>query len=187
MLTLILPLAPNLVFPRGTGATGLAVRQGRPVVTPNVLADPRITLTPEVRARIEQAGYRAVLAVPLLVQDRAIGALAVGDQPGRVFDAEELRLAEAFADRAAWALESARLYDEVRDARDFLQSITESSIDAIFTTDVHGRMTYFSPGATEIFGYEPEEGLSRPVTDFYRGGLEEARTVMERLRVEERI
>src|SRR3989304_2849777 len=48
-------------------------------------------------------------------------------------------------------------------------------------------MTFCSPGATEMFGYQPEEGLGRPVTDFYRGGPEGARTVMERLRVEERI
>ncbi|MFZ1061728.1 MAG: GAF domain-containing protein [Candidatus Rokuibacteriota bacterium] len=181
------PLPPGLVFPRGTAAIGLAVREGRSVASPDVLSDPRITLKPEIRGRIEQAGYGAVLAVPLLVQDRAIGALGLGDRKGRVFTDEEARLAQAFADRAAWALESARLYKEVRDARDFLQSITESSIDAIFTADVHGRMTYFSPGATEIFGYQPEEGLGRPVADFYRGGLEEARTVMERVRVAGRI
>ena len=170
-----------------TGASGLALREQRLVVTPDLLDDPRITLTPEDQARVERAAYRAVLAVPLLIRERAIGVLVIGDRSGRVFTDEETRLVQAFADRAAWALESARLYKEVRDARDFLQSITESSIDAIFTTDVHGRMTYFSPGATEIFGYQPEEGLGRPVADFYRGGPEEARTVMERLKVEGRI
>ncbi len=175
------------VYPWHTGASGLALRERRLVVTPNVLDDPRITLTPEARARVERAPLRAMLAVPLLIPDRAIGVLAIGDRAGRVFTDEETRLVQAFADRAAWALESARLYKEVRDARDFLQSITESSIDAIFTTDDHGLMTYFSPGATEIFGYQPEEGLGRPVADFYRGGLEEAGTVMERLRVAGRI
>jgi len=55
---------------------------------------------------------RALAAVPLLVQGRLIGALVVADRTGRVFEAEDLRLAEAFADQAALALENARLYAE---------------------------------------------------------------------------
>lgn len=100
----------NLVFPRGTGVAGLAVRESQPVVTPDLLTDSRITLTAELRARIEKAAYRSVLAVPLLVKDKVIGALAVGDRPRRVFDEEEIRLAQAFANQAALALENARLY-----------------------------------------------------------------------------
>jgi GAF domain-containing protein len=101
-----------LVLPDGTGASGLAVRERRPVVTANVLADPRVALTPEARAQITRATYRAVLAVPVLLQERVIGALAVGDLAGRVFSEEEIRLAQAFADQAAIALENARLYAE---------------------------------------------------------------------------
>ncbi|MBI3029825.1 MAG: GAF domain-containing protein, partial [Candidatus Rokubacteria bacterium] len=181
------PLPPNQVFPKGTGATGLAVRDREFVITPDVLDDPRITLTPEVRGRIEQAGYRAVLAMPLLVEGRVIGALGVGDRRRRMFDDDEIRLARSFADQAALALERARLYREVRDTRDSLRSIAENSADAILTTDVHGRITYASPGATDISGYSVAEALGLRVGDFYAGGLSEARAVMERLRAEERI
>ena len=86
------------------------------MVTPDVLNDPRITFTPEVRAAVEQAPYRAVLALPLLIQDRAVGVLAVGDRAGRVFTDEEIRLAEAFGGQAATALENSRLYGELREA-----------------------------------------------------------------------
>jgi len=100
------------ILPRGTGAAGLAVLERRPVVTADLLADPQITLTPELRARIERATYRSVLAVPLIVKDRVIGALGVGDRPGRVFTTEEIRLAQTFADQAATALEKAWLHQE---------------------------------------------------------------------------
>src|SRR5439155_11296526 len=63
-------------------------------------------------ASIERIGDRSVLAVPLRVGERVIGALGVGDQVGRRFDDDEIRLAEAFADQAALALENARLYTE---------------------------------------------------------------------------
>ncbi len=53
---------------------------------------------------------RSALAVPLIAQDAAVGALAVFGDAGRHFDAEEIALMQAFADQAAHALENARLY-----------------------------------------------------------------------------
>ena len=94
-------LGPTVVFPHGTGVTGLAVRERRAVVTPDLLSDPRVTLTPEIRVAIERAPYRAVLAVPLLAKDSVVGALGIGDRAGRAFDDEEVQLAQAFAAQAA--------------------------------------------------------------------------------------
>jgi PAS domain S-box-containing protein len=176
-----------IVYPVGAGAAGLAVQDKRSLVTSDLLNDPRIPQPPEQRARMERAPFRAILAVPLLVQTRVVGALVLGDRVGRKFTDEEVETVEAFADRAAVALDAARLYAEVRDARDFLQSIAESSVDAIVTTDVAGLITYWSPGAQETFGYPASEVLGRPVSDFNAGGVEETRGVMERLQTEGRM
>ena len=105
-------LGQNVTFPRGHAVVGLAVQERGPVATSNLLADPRFTFTEEMRARIERAGHRSVLAVPLRVGERVMGALAAADEPGRRFGDDEIRLAEAFADQAALALENARLYTE---------------------------------------------------------------------------
>jgi PAS domain S-box-containing protein len=96
------------VLPKGTGVVGLAVLEGRPVWSPNPLGDPRIMYTDDARARLERMPLRAVLAVPLVVPDGVIGALGVGDQVGRVFSEEEVRLAQAFAAQAAISMENAR-------------------------------------------------------------------------------
>jgi GAF domain-containing protein/ActR/RegA family two-component response regulator len=109
-------LDPGVVFPRGTGLAAISMLERRPLATPDMLSDPRILLTPELRARIEQAPQRAVLSVPLVVKDTVIGTLSIGDRAGRAFDAEEIRLVQAFADQAAIALENARLYGELRSA-----------------------------------------------------------------------
>ncbi len=111
------PAGTRMVLRRGTGLSGLAVRDRGPVATTQILADPRVTLTPETRAQIEQAPYRAGLAVPLVGKDGVIGALAVADRGGRVFTDEETRLAESFADQAALALENARLFAETEHRR----------------------------------------------------------------------
>jgi len=104
------------VIPPGYGVVGRATRERRPVRTPDVLADPGVALTPELRSYVEQAAFRAALGVPLLVQGRVVGALGIGTQAGHTFDAEEMRLAQAFADQAAIALENSRLYGELQAA-----------------------------------------------------------------------
>ena len=110
-------LEPDVVFPAGTGAMGRAVRERALVATPDVLTDSRIELPPALRARIGEAGYRSVLAVPLLVKGVVIGALSVGDVAGRVFTADESRLVHTFADHAALAWENARLFEDTERRR----------------------------------------------------------------------
>ncbi len=119
-----------LVLPSGTGLAALALCERRPVVTPDLLSDPRVVLTPEARTRIEQAPFRAALAVPLLMKDTVIGALAVRDQTGRVFNVEEIRLAQGFADHAAMALENSRLYGELRQALEEIEASQQQVIQS---------------------------------------------------------
>lgn len=115
----------RLVIPHGTGLVGLALRERRLVVTPDTLSDPRVTHSPENRARIEQASYRATLAVPLTAKEGVIGALAVGDRSGRVFTADEMRLAQAFADQAATAIQNAQLFRDSSTRQARLEALLE--------------------------------------------------------------
>ena len=131
---------------RGTGVSGLAVQERVAVMTPDGLADPRITLGAVERARLEQVPFRAVLALPLMVRERVIGALAVGDRVGRVFDAADLRMAQTFAAQAALALENARLYREAQDrlreaeiVGDLARTLNESlDLDVVLQRVVEG-------------------------------------------------
>jgi PAS domain S-box-containing protein len=101
----------------GEGIAGLAVRERQVVATADVLADERITMGPELRRQVEAAPFRAVLAVPLRARDAVIGVFALGDRRGRVFDADEIGLAESFADQASLALENAALFAREQAAR----------------------------------------------------------------------
>jgi two-component system, cell cycle sensor histidine kinase and response regulator CckA len=168
-------LGRHAVLPTGTGTVGRAVHERRPAATPDCLSDRQISCPREVRAAVERSAHRATLAVPLLIGEQVIGALYIEDRDGRVFTEDEVQLLQTFADQAAVAHENVRLYQEVRDARDFLKSIAENSADAIVTTDIHGRISYFSPGAEEIFGYRAAEVLGQPIANYNRGGLTEGR------------
>ncbi|MFQ5829968.1 MAG: PAS domain S-box protein [Candidatus Methylomirabilia bacterium] len=182
----------------GESAGARSIRGDSPIVrwlgrSGQVLVKEEARLNPELArhfgtAEGELEEVKAALIVPLTVEDKLVGLLLLGEKlSGGIFDVQELEVLTVVATQAAIALENAGLYGEVRSARDFLKSMAENSADAIITSDIHGRMTYFSPGAKEIFGYSTEETVGRPVGDYYRGGLQEASAVMQRLGTEGRI
>ena len=61
-----------------------AVALGRAVWTPDVLTDPAIVLSPDLRRLTEATKDRAVLAVPLKARGAAIGAVIIAYPVGRV-------------------------------------------------------------------------------------------------------
>jgi signal transduction histidine kinase len=93
------------------------VAEARPVVLSDVLAEPRVRLTPEMRALISRAPFRAVLAVPVMLHGQAIGTLSLLDRKGRLFTDDEAWFLQAVAHQAALALENARLYEEAERLR----------------------------------------------------------------------
>ena len=101
----------------GEGITGVAVKERRPVQTADLYHDPRV--------RYPQSRFRSMLAAPLVVGDRVIGALTVLRTDVHYFTAEEESLVSAFADQAAMALEHARLFSSVRTYSERLEAMVE--------------------------------------------------------------
>jgi signal transduction histidine kinase/ActR/RegA family two-component response regulator len=117
-------------LPKGTGMVGLAIRNRTIVTAPDVLEYPEVVYPPDARARLERSAHRALLAVPLLVQEHVLGALAVGAQRGRVFTEREIELVSAFAHHAAVALHNARLFEEAQRRRAEAETAQAEAEDA---------------------------------------------------------
>ena len=78
-------------------------------VTPEYIES--IAQGPEHLQALLATGPHVVHRVPLLMRGQPLGALVFGSStPSRVYGQDDLRLAEALADRAAMAIENARLY-----------------------------------------------------------------------------
>src|SRR5262244_2468629 len=65
---------------------------------------------------VEAAGTRTVLAIPLLREENAIGAIAVRRQQVEPFSDEQIALLKTFADQAVIAIENARLFQELKES-----------------------------------------------------------------------
>lgn len=67
-------------------------------------------------------------------------------------------------------------------AKEYFEAIIASSGDLICTTDVRGRIVYFSPGAEAMLGMPAAQAVGRPAHDIYTGGREDAERIMRLLR-----
>jgi signal transduction histidine kinase len=97
---------------KGQGATGRLAEVSEPIQ----LAELRDT--PEqipVRDALVRAGYRALLAVPLIREDHLIGGLTVFRKTPGEFVPEVVELLKTFATQSALAIQNARLFLEIED------------------------------------------------------------------------
>ena len=99
----------NLVgsrFPSSTGIAGWVLVTRQPLVIDDLASDPRFA-----RQAAEATGYvpNALVAVPLLADERALGVLEVLDRPtGRPFSLDDMNLLTLFAHQAAIGLDLLR-------------------------------------------------------------------------------
>jgi serine phosphatase RsbU (regulator of sigma subunit) len=114
---------------------GKAVRTGEPQVyseiTDEMLAP--IAIDDEHLRLLRDVGLRSVLIVPLRAASRTLGTMTlVNAESGRRFDEDDVRFAEQLADRAAVAVENARLYQaQSRTAATLQRSLLPDSVPRI--------------------------------------------------------
>ena len=93
---------------------------GKPVNIADVDAEPRVGY----REEIKREGISAVLYVPLLVKNKAIGLLRVYSSLPHRFTPDEVDFLSALANQVATAIENARLFEHIkRDYEDLTQNV----------------------------------------------------------------
>ena len=65
------------------------------------------------------------------------------------------------------SLNKVKLERDLRNAKEFMRNIMDSSIDSIITADLQGKITSFNKGAESILGYKAEEMIGKNVEELY--------------------
>lgn len=105
-----------LSIPLGAGITGRVVQTGQGEIVNDVQHNPHAMWVPGTPDEAE-----CILAVPLLVSDRTIGAMSVHRRGARPFHPHNLELMGMFASQAAVAIENAELYQQLKERAETLQ------------------------------------------------------------------
>ena len=106
---------------------GRTLLDGKITQIHDVLSDPDYTF----QKQQQKAGFRTVLAVPLLREGRPIGVLALARNKVNPFTDKQIELVSTFADQAVIAIENVRLFDEVQArTHDLMESLQQQTATA---------------------------------------------------------
>jgi signal transduction histidine kinase len=143
-----------------------------------------LTRTPHASPEVTIDRCRALLAVPVIIQDRVYGALALYYSEPHAFAEEQIELASLFSTQVALAVENARLREQVQEAavaaernrlaRDLHDSVTQALFSASLVAEVLPNMWRRDP-------VHAEQGLAE-LRLLTRGALAEMRTLLLELR-----
>jgi class 3 adenylate cyclase len=111
------------------GRVGLT---GRVEQIPDVLADPEYSYEGQ-----RMAGYRALLGVPIVLDDELMGVIAIGRGDVGAFADDHVELVKTFADQAAIAIANARLLDAVERQRTELARFVSPPVAELVSSE-HG-------------------------------------------------
>jgi signal transduction histidine kinase len=95
----------------GKGASGRSAATGKPTQISDILVEPDYPY----RDILQREGYRAVLSVPMLREERVIGTVVVVRKTPGAFSERHVNLLTTFANQTTIAIENARLYRDVTD------------------------------------------------------------------------
>lgn len=180
---------PELRFwVRQVGAFEQVILQRTPVIIADIRAEtpPAYLFRESVGKELETtfAYVRAWLGVPLVIKDQVIGMLSLHHDKPDYYTPQHARLATAFANQAAIAIENARLYEQAQElatlqerqrlAHDLHDAVSQSLFSASLSAEVLPR----------LWERQPEEGRRCLVElrRLTRSALAEMRTLLLELR-----
>jgi PAS domain S-box-containing protein len=140
----------------GEGAMGTVAESLQPLIIPSYHE------WLQQSAQYADLTVHSVMAAPLLIGRRLVGAIAVVHaDPERVFDTQDLRLLNVFAPQAAIAIENAGLYTAAQQQREYFQTLVDNSPVAIVTLDEHHAIVSCNPAFEQLFGYRQDEAVGQ--------------------------
>jgi signal transduction histidine kinase len=166
-------------------AGGLSIDAVRPIVSGSALAarlmdgqtvvvdDPVAIrrLAGDEGSSWREAGFFSF--VPCVSNDLTIAVIAVGRRAhGEPLSSEDMSLLTAVAGQAATAIENARLYSQLQDkaneiesVRQFNANVVESLTDALVVVDLHDRVLMWNRRAETLVGVDSAHAMGRPIAE----------------------
>jgi GAF domain-containing protein len=133
-------------IPVGRGFAGRVAAGRKPVFLPDV--DHADVLNPILREK----GIKSLLGVPLIAGGEVLGVLHVGTLTPRLFTEEDVNLLQLAGDRAAVAIEHARLFEAERRARIRIENVQAVTDAALAHLEVDELLGVLLPRIRDILG-----------------------------------
>ena len=133
---------------------------------------------------IVREGLRSSLTLPLIARGVPIGVLFLSSRRAHAYTPEHLSMMKLVAGHISVALERSLLVEELRANKEYLESILQTSADAIIVLTTDGKIRSWNRGAERMFGWTGPEIVGREfevlVPEELKGELQRIRESVER-------
>jgi PAS domain S-box-containing protein len=140
----------GLEVPLANSFSGQVATTGEPLAVADIRGDPRIW-RPEVASRYGHVSY---LGLPVKVAACVLGVLVFSTASPRAYTQDEIGFLTAFADRAALALEQARLYAQEQERRQQLEAVRAVCGEVTRELDLPTLLELITRRAAELVGVQ---------------------------------
>ena len=106
------------------------------------------------------------LGVPLLMNKDVIGVISVHSYTNpRCYGKKEIELLESVSGQIAVAIARRRAEEEIKQLKDFNESIIQNVTEGIVVQDSEGKLTFVNPGTASLLEYDVEELVGKDWKD----------------------
>jgi class 3 adenylate cyclase/PAS domain-containing protein len=137
------------------------IRDRKPVLADDAQANPTDSVV--------EYDIRSIMCAPLIVRGDCIGAVYVDRRFTRAaFESRHRELLLAFCDQAAIAMQNARLFEQIRKDKQYMDNIFGSIANGVVTTDSAGIITAFNAAASFILALSPDQAMHRHYVEVFK-------------------
>lgn len=155
-------------IPANMGIAGECFSRRAPIVIDDAYADPRFN--PAID-RASGFRTRSIICVPVVGRlGVPIGVVQVLNHRVGSFSHKDQRRLENLAAQSAIALENARLFREVVEARNYNENVLRSLTNGVVTLDLAFNVVKINDTAARLLGVEPERILGASAIALFRNG-----------------
>jgi GAF domain-containing protein len=116
----------NLRLNLGEGINGTVAQTGKAILLEDIGSDPRVAH----RELVIAEGLKAFISVPLRAKEKVLGVLNVATRVPHKFSDNDVIFLYAIGDQLGIAIEHARLYERLRNARERLRKLARQNLVA---------------------------------------------------------
>ncbi len=113
----------------------------------------------------EETMERSVIIIPLIYKDEVLGILSMQHEEPNMYDENAVKYLTTLATELSILIKNLQLYNEVKSAKDRLETLINTSVVGISTVDLKGNITFVNRKFAEILGYREEELIGKNIKD----------------------
>jgi len=136
----------------------------KPVLTDDAQSDDALKAQESILAY----GIRSIMCAPLIVRGDCIGAVYVDSRlSAKIFEPKHRELLLAFCNQAAIAIDNARLFQKIKQDKQYVDNIFGSIANGVITTNSDGIVTTFNTAAGLILCLQSDQVIDKHYRDAF--------------------